>query len=374
MSASASLPRILLVDDEPNVIDGLRRRLRTEYEVFSANDGASALKLLEQSGELHVIVSDMRMPGMNGAALLAETYRQYPDMVRMLLTGHTDLESAIAAINEGQIFRFLVKPCPGEVMRTQLKAAIRQHELQTTERVLLQQTLRGAVDALSEVLALAMPEAFGRAQRVRQRAHTLAERVGIQDFWRIEVAATLSQVGAVTLSHDTATKLYRAETLTPAEQAAVDQLPTIALEVLDKIPRLEAVKELIALGFAVKAGPIPRALEAQALRICVEYDALHASGMAGADALAALKKRGFDGGLLAALTEIVAHETSTTRVMEVSINDLRDGMVLAEDVFAANGTLLLARGHAVKANVIQRLRGMGASLGHRSMLRVFLPD
>jgi DNA-binding response OmpR family regulator len=356
-----------------HVIDGLRRRLRPEYQIFSANDGSSALRLLQEQGEMHVIVSDMRMPSMNGAALLAETCKLYPDMVRILLTGQTDLDSAIAAVNDGQIFRFLVKPCPGEVMRVQLKAAIRQHQLLTSERVLLAQTLRGAVHALSEVLALAMPEAFGTAMRVRQRARALAERVGIEDLWRIEVAATLSQVGAVTLSSQTATKLYRGEPLEASEQAAVDRLPAIALELLEQIPRLEAVKELIALGFAAKSASVPRALEAQALRICVEYDALHDSGMSGADALVSLQRRGFDANLLAALSVMVAAESSSARVVDVSIHDLRDGMVLAEDVFAANGTLLLARGHAIKANVITRLRGMGPNLGTRQTFRVQLP-
>lgn len=374
MSETAALPRLLLVDDEVNVLDGLKRRLQLEYKVFSASDGAVALRLLAQEGEMDVIISDMRMPGMSGAALLAQTSQLYPDMVRMLLTGYTDLESAISAINEGQIFRFLVKPCPGDVLRLQLKAAVRQHQLIASERILLEQTLRGAVQALSEVLSLAMPEAFGKATRVRERAHLLAERCGIQDLWRIDVAATLSQVGAVTLSHETATKLYRAEPLNATEQAEVDQLPVIAVEVLDKIPRLEAVKDLIAVGFAAKSGAVPRALEAQALRICVEYDALHDAGMNAADALASLKRRGFNVELISALTEMVAAESSKSRVVEVTLQELRDGMVLAEDVFALNGTLLLARGHTIKANVINRLRGMRPNLANRQTLRVKLPE
>jgi CheY-like chemotaxis protein len=373
MTAAAALPRLLLVDDEINVIDGLRRRLQLDYQIFSATDGPSALRLLENEGEMHVIMSDMRMPGMTGATLLAQTCQLYPDMVRMLLTGYSDLESAIKAINEGQIFRFLVKPCPGEALRTQLKAAVRQHQLIASERVLLEQTLRGAVHALSEVLSLAMPEAFGKATRIRQRARVLAERCGIPDLWRIEVAATLSQVGAVTLSHETATKLYRAQPLNASEQAAVDKLPQIALEVLDQIPRLEAIKDLIAVGFATKPGSVPRALEAQALRICFEYDALHDSGMASADAVSSLQKRGFDNDLVTIFGEMVASESSGARVVEVSLQELRDGMVLAEDVFATNGTLLLARGHTIKANVIDRLRGMRPSLGNRQTLRVQLP-
>jgi DNA-binding response OmpR family regulator len=368
------LPRLLLVDDEPNVIEGIARRLRREFEIFSAGDGASALRLLEQNGEMQIVISDMRMPGMSGAALLAETCRLYPDMVRMLLTGQTDLDSAIAAINEGQIFRFLIKPCSAELLRLQLKAALRQHELLVGERVLLEQTLRGAVHALTEVLSMAMPEAFGKASRVRQRAQQLGQRVGIHDLWRIEVAATLSQVGAGTLSSETATKLYHSSPLTPDEQAAVDRLPAIAAEVLKPIPRLEGVRELITLGFAPKNSTVPKALEAQVLRVCVEYDALHASGLSGADALGLLQRRGFEPELLTALTELVTAENTGSRVVELTLNELRDGMVLAEDVYGTSGTLLLARGHAVKANVIERLRIMRANLSGRQTLRVRLPD
>jgi DNA-binding response OmpR family regulator len=370
---AAALPRLLLVDDEPNVIEGIARRLRREFQIFSAFDGAHALKVLAQEGEMHIIVSDMRMPIMNGAALLAETCKLYPEMVRLLLTGQTDLQAAISAINDGQIFRFLVKPCPSEVLRLQLTAALRQHELITSERVLLEQTLRGAVQALSDVLSLAMPEAFGKATRIRQRAKTLADRVGISDAWRIEVAATLSQVGAVTLSTETATKLYRGDELTPEERLAVDRLPAIAVELLKPIPRLEPVRELIALGSATSTR-IPVALEAQVLRICLEYDALHDSGLTGTDAVALLKSKGFDPTLVNELSTLVAAESTGVRVIEVSIAELRDGMVLAEDVYGVNGTLLLARGQGVKANVIERLRAMRPNLGPRQTLRVRLPD
>src|ERR1700753_691356 len=104
MSEAPLLPRLLLVDDEPNIIEGITRRLRRDYQIFSAGDGAQALKLLEHEGEMHIIVSDMRMPVMGGAVLLAATCKLYPDMVRILLTGHTDLDAAISAVNDDQIF------------------------------------------------------------------------------------------------------------------------------------------------------------------------------------------------------------------------------------------------------------------------------
>jgi CheY-like chemotaxis protein len=373
MSEAPLLPRLLLVDDEPNVIEGITRRLRRDYQIFSAGDGAQALKLLEQEGEMHIIVSDMRMPVMSGAALLAATCKLYPDMVRILLTGQTDLDAAISAVNDGQIFRFLVKPCPSEVLRLQLSAALRQHELVNSERVLLEQTLHGAVHVLSEVLSLAMPEAFGKATRIRQRAKQLAESVGIRDTWRIEVAATLSQVGSVTLSAETATKLYRSQELTAEEHSAVERLPAIAVELLKSIPRLETVCELVTLGFGT-SNSVPRALEAQALRLSVEYEALHDSGLAGTDAVARLRRRGFENALLDALAGLVADESSRVRIVEVSMIELRDGMVLAEDIYGMSGTLLLARGHRIKVNVIERLRAMRPNLGSRQTLRVILPD
>jgi len=368
-----ALPRLLLVDDEPNVIEGLTRRLRREYQIYCAHDGVQALRVLEEQGEMQIIVSDMRMPVMNGAALLKDVCGLYPDMVRILLTGQTDIEAAIAAVNEGQIFRFLLKPCPTDVLRAQLRAAMRQHELIMSERVLLEQTLRGAVQALTEVLALALPEAFGKATRIRQRARQLADAVGIKDAWRLEVAATLSQVGAVTLTAETATKLYHGQTLTAEEQAAVDRLPAIAVELLKPIPRLDAVCDLISLGFSSQTG-VPRAIEAQVLRVCAEFDALHGARVSTADALTQLQTKGYDPSVLDALSVLVTTEHATGRLADVTFVELRDGMVLAEDLYSAAGTLMLARGHSIKGNVIERLRAMRPSLGSKGTIRVRLPS
>jgi len=369
-------PRLLLVDDEPNVIEGLTRRLRRDYQIFSANDGAQALRLLEQEGEMHVIVSDMRMPNMNGAQLLSEVRKWYPDMIRILLTGQADLESAIVAVNEGQIFRFLAKPCPAEVMKTVLTAAMRQHELVTAERVLLDKTLRGALQALSDVLALAMPEAFGKAMRIRTQAAAVAKAVGLEDVWRLEIAATLSQVGAITLSPALASKLYHGERLTTEEQAAVARLPVIAIELLSTIPRLEPVCDLITHGFAAdQVGP-PASTEAQVLRLCADFEALSTITRSAGEAAARLQQQaqGYDPAVLKAFFELASKESSSGQLLEIALHELRDGMVLAEDVYNTNGTLLLARGQRVRGNVIARLQSMRSALGSKERVRVRLDN
>jgi DNA-binding NtrC family response regulator len=117
-------------------------------ESTTATSGKAGLERLSSDGPFAVVVSDMRMPEMNGAAFLAQVRERAPDTVRVLLTGQADLDSAIAAVNEGQIFRFLTKPCAPEMLISSLRAAEEQHRLITAERVLLEQTLHGAVKAL----------------------------------------------------------------------------------------------------------------------------------------------------------------------------------------------------------------------------------
>jgi DNA-binding NtrC family response regulator len=104
------LPSVLCVDDEARVLDGLSLHLRRHYQVHTAQSGAQALAKLKELRGVAVVVSDMRMPGMDGATLLRQVMTLYPDTARILLTGEPGRDVAISAINEGQIFRFLTKP------------------------------------------------------------------------------------------------------------------------------------------------------------------------------------------------------------------------------------------------------------------------
>jgi DNA-binding NtrC family response regulator len=143
--------RILCVDDEPNVLEGLERVMHRRCSLLTAGSGEEALRILAGPEAVDVIVSDMRMPRMNGATLLAECRKRSPDTVRLLLTGQADLESAISAVNDGHVFRFLTKPCPTPVLVEALTAALEQHRLITSEKILLERTLVGSMRALTEV-------------------------------------------------------------------------------------------------------------------------------------------------------------------------------------------------------------------------------
>lgn len=129
--------KILFVDDEANALAGYERNLHREFLVTTATGGEQALEALNANGPFAVIVSDMRMPGMNGAELLARVRANSPDTVRMLLTGHSDLNAAISAVNEGQIFRYLTKPCEKSVLVEAVKSCIEQYRLRSNEKALI---------------------------------------------------------------------------------------------------------------------------------------------------------------------------------------------------------------------------------------------
>ena len=129
-------PRVLLVDDEPALLESLRDLLHRDAELETALGGAAGLELAVRF-QPHVVVCDMRMPGMDGATFLAAIRERVPSAVRILLTGHADIDAALRAVNDGGVFRFLTKPCPAATLRRALRDAVEHHRLVTADRELL---------------------------------------------------------------------------------------------------------------------------------------------------------------------------------------------------------------------------------------------
>ena len=116
--------KILFVDDEPAVLDGYRRSLYKEFRIETATCGSDALDLVANSGPYAVVVSDMRMPGMDGVRFLSQVRSVSPDSVRVILTGYADFQSAMNAVNEGAVFRFLTKPCEFLALKSALTGCL----------------------------------------------------------------------------------------------------------------------------------------------------------------------------------------------------------------------------------------------------------
>ena len=361
-SPTRSRPRVLCVDDEPYVLDGLRDNLRRSFEVETAESGAAGLELLKRDPKgYEIVISDMRMPVMSGSVFLAEARRIAPDSVRILLTGYADTKAAVRAVNDGQIFRFLTKPCDVDELLRACAAALMHRRVMATERLLLEQTLRGSIQALTDVLALVNPAVFGQANRIKELSGRLAGKLDVGDAWEIEVAAMLSHVGAVTLPAETAERLRAGEALTAEEQAMVDRLPTVTEGILGHIPRLEGVLQIIAnygrrFDSTEAEGTLP--IGARILRVAVDADRFTAGGRDRATALEAMIASSgvYDPEVLMALAGIIAEARRSTRIREVKLRQLEVGMILADDVTTHAGQMLVPRGFTVTAGLVERLR------------------
>jgi response regulator RpfG family c-di-GMP phosphodiesterase len=377
---SGSVPTVLLVDDEPNVLASLSMHLRRDYTVLTANCGADGLEKLSANSGVAVVVSDMRMPNMNGATFLAQARQKAPSAVRILLTGQADVASAMAAINDGQIFRFLTKPTSPPNFLSAIAAAVGQHRLMIAEKVLLEQTLRGSLRTMTEILALTSPQLFGAATRITQVVKALMQQLSVPDCWQIDVAAMLLPLAQISLPPETAEKVGRAADLTPEERKMVSRLPDLSDQLLAHIPRLETVRLMLATAQEPFRPPSCAPPESEShlvrrgavlIKVAAAFDALQQSGLAIGDVIAALlaQPARFDEPTVLALREIYGDSPDTPRTLEVSLLTLRPGMIFAEDVVSKSGVLLVARGFKVTPTLLERLRNYKADTLHE-MLRV----
>lgn len=346
-------PKILMVDDEKNILEAYVRNLRDEFDITKAISGQEALEFMENSS-FPVIVSDYKMPEMNGVELLEKVHERWPDTVQIMLTGQADMQAAVELINRGKIFRFLTKPCSSETLSQNICDAIRQYELITAERELLGKTLGGSIKVLTDLLALAKPQVFNQSVRIRNLARKIYREMNIRDAWKIEIAALLSQIGCVTMPDPVLKNAYQGLTLGEDEAFMFNNHPIIAADMIANIPRMDAIAEIIKYQekhFNGKGVPsdnlsgdgIP--LGARILKVANDYARFMNQGLEDFSAIYEMKKRPgvYDPRILDVLENITKKEGEQNKAYvtkHLLIKQLQEGMYLAEDVVTASGVVI----------------------------------
>lgn len=354
----ASNRRILCVDDEPRVLEAIERTLFEQFEVSTETNPLRAVERLASEPAFAVVLSDMRMPGLDGAALLARARELTPLTTRMLLTGQAEVSSAIAAVNEGQILRFLCKPCPPEALIQALEVGVEQYRLVTAERELLERTVTGCVRLLSEVLSLVAPALFNRTQRIKALVGHMTKKLALEEPWRFEVAALFSMIGCVGLSEATLERVLLRQPLDATDQRAFDEHPLMAHRLLMQIPRFEEIAEMIRLQatgpHAAVSDDIQRG--GAMLRIATEVERRTAQGKALPDAMSELERRSSptEISLLKTLVDFRNAEGSTT-VRALTVSQMTAEMILEEDVRTNNGVVVIPKGRELTMLLIERL-------------------
>lgn len=348
--------KILFVDDEPNILQSIKRQLRKRFDVTTAESGAQALDILKTEGPFAVIVSDMRMPEMTGVELLSRVKDLYPDMTRIMLTGNADQETAVEAVNSGQIFRFLTKPCPPAMFIPSLALALRQYRLVMAEKEILQTTLTRTLKVMSELLGIANPLAFSAGRRIQAIVIQIAEALGLSTIWEFEIAAVLSQIGCITLPNTILEKVYRGQDLSEDEMEMFNNHPYAGASFLEQIPRLENITKIVRfqqMAYAEYTEEFKEQLfeevilGAQMLKVALDLDKYLYRGVKVSTAIGELKKSKqlYNPDVLSVLSQLNLKEDR--EIISTTADKIIEGMIAVEDIIAKNGVLMIPKGQVI---------------------------
>lgn len=353
--------KILFVDDEINVLDAYKRQFRKQFHFDVAEGALKGLDAVNTMGPYAVIVSDMRMPEMDGIQFLAEVKERTPDSVRIMLTGNSDMQTAIDAVNQGNVFRFLTKPCEPELFANTLNAGIEQYKLINAEKELLQKTLTGSVRVLTEVLSIVSPMAFSQSSRIKRYVKHISEELQLHNPWQYELGAMLSQIGYITLPNNVRNKIYSQQPLSEKEQCLFDSHPSIGSKLLENVPRLESIAKMIenqllpCKDYEASDGSNKHEevdFGAQILKVAIDFDRLSEGGVSGKDIMSKMRSlpKIYNPKIVETLINLVKSEETKQRedtVKSISVNELEIGMVAEEDVFTSNGAKVLSKGSEI---------------------------
>lgn len=370
--------RILFVDDDENVLDTYRRLLNDKLHIETALGGQCALTMMDNEEPFAVVVSDLRMPSMDGNQFLSHVRERFPDTVRMMLTGNADLEAAITAVNEGNIFRLLSKPCPPGVVMEALIAGIDQYRLVTAEKELLEKTLLGSIKLLTDILALADPTAFGRAATYQEGLQKIADKLHVEHLWDLKMAWMLSNLGHVVIPAETLSKLRAGSILSGEEKRLIAEAPQSVCRLLKNIPRLERVGQIISYrnkhfdgsGYpenTVKGEDIP--IESRILKLLGDLAQAENPAHSKIRILKMMENRAgwYDTEVLQAAAEVFAPGVDMTASEFIQLNvkasELKDGDTLVTDLITKEGQLLVAGGQTISEMYLERVRNFAHFVG-----------
>jgi response regulator RpfG family c-di-GMP phosphodiesterase len=373
-------PSILFIDDDIRILKSFKRNLSTIFNVFTADSPQQGLNLVEKNGPFSVVVSDMRMPGMNGVEVLNRVQNVNEDIVRILLTGYADQQTAIEAVNQCNLFRFLIKPCEINRLTATLWEGVREYQRVVSNKCVVGSTLSGVVNLLSQTLSLVNPMAQRKANRLKRYCRHLVTGCSAEIRWTVESAALLSQLGELST-------VKKSSAVTPVEDITVPgnfgRPSELTIRLLMHVPAFENIIEIMALqGKPLNRWPKypdPQKqymihLCGRILQIATGFDAHLLGGLTFTEALAAMRSipELYAPDLLSLLA---ARDFEGRDMMQLSLlcDDLKPGMILCSGVQAVNGSILAFKNETITETLLVELKESSRGLGVQEPIPVLVP-
>ncbi|MCM8526141.1 MAG: response regulator, partial [Lentisphaeraceae bacterium] len=223
---------VLFVDDDENILNAFKRNLNGKFKVCTVSDVTEAIGMLKQN-HFPIIVSDMKMPKINGADFLSIVKKHSPHSVRILLSGESTRDDIITCINECQIFKFLSKPCPPALIEETLKEAYQFYKDMIFKKDEIDLTVKGVTQVIASMHKFFLPEIYSKSLKIARQSKILSTHFKINSTWELEMSALLMFFGAL---HN---KVHYWEVLNAGEN--MDKSLNVSIGFLKKIPKFQNV-------------------------------------------------------------------------------------------------------------------------------------
>ena len=239
--------KILVVDDEPDNLQLVRRTLRRHYDIITANNADEAIEALKQNSDIEMVLSDHKMPGKSGVELLHHCFEHYPEVIRILITAYSEVPILVDAINTGKIHRYIKKPWTPEELELTVEKAFEANKLSRENARLItdfKELFSGTISAITEALDEKDEYTAGRSKRVSEYAVAIAKEMNLSDIEisKIEVASLLHDIGMIGVPEYI---LNKTEKLTEEEFKLIQQHVAYGLNIIGNITQLESVVPII---------------------------------------------------------------------------------------------------------------------------------
>jgi len=417
LTASPEIETVLFVDDEVNILSSLKRLFRPcGYRIFTAESGAEGLEILARE-PVDLVISDMRMPEMNGAQFLAQVNERWPQTVRILLTGHAEIGATIDAINHGHIYRYITKPWEDNDLVLSVKQALHHKNLERKNQGLealtsrqnqelkelnasLEQKVKSRTEEVRQTMGFleianeTLKKSFitsirvfsslidmrhstlaGHSQRVAELSRQIARQMGMNEAEVQDVffAALLHDIGKIGLPDYLLEKPYAS--LTMDERGLVIKHPAKGQAALMALEQLRQAAKLIrshhehfdGMGYPDGLAGLEIPLGARIIALANEYDSLQLGtlmsrrlGAAEAEKLIQSGKgKRYDPNVVDAFFSVLvsdSHVQPPVREIALHSGQLKFGMVLSRDLISVHGELLLSKDHMLDNSFIDDIK------------------